>query len=465
MAAAVCSVVFLGMFLVCGTPLDVAVAERSSVAENPSAAEMPSEETSTKILYTNIVFLKISGTINPVSSRYVTREIAKAERAGHLVILELDTPGGLASSMGDMTKAILNSSVPVVTYVSPRGAMAASAGAFIMMASPVAVMAPGTSIGAAHPVGLGGGMFGQQPGEKAAEIMNDKVTNISVSNIRNLAETHSRNTAAAESMVRDSKSYTEKEALEKGLIDFIAGDMEELLNGIEGHPVQVRGDITYVNLDRGNMDGQPVQMNYREELLNYLANPNVALIFLMIGIYGLIYEFTTPGFGFAGATGIFCLIIAFFGLQNFPISLTGVALILLGMALLMLELKVVSYGFLTLGGVASIITGSMMLIDSTDATMRVSLKLVLGLVAGLTMVFLILLLAVVKAHRSRPRLGPAGLIGLTGEVREKLAPTGLVYVHGELWKAMAKDGGTCKKGTNVRVDEVKGNSIVVSLIG
>jgi len=131
----------------------------------------------------------------------------------------------------------------------------------------------------------------------------------------------------------------------------------------------------------------------------------------------------------------------------------------------MLELKVVSYGFLTLGGVASIITGSMMLIDSTDATMRVSLKLVLGLVAGLTMVFLILLLAVVKAHRSRPRLGPAGLIGLTGEVREKLAPTGLVYVHGELWKAMAKDGGTCKKGTNVRVDEVKGNSIVVSLIG
>jgi membrane-bound serine protease (ClpP class) len=428
-----------------------------------TAAEQPEGDFQTVKTFHDIVFLTIAGTINPVSSRYVIREIRKAGEVSSLVVLQLDTPGGLESSTGDINRAILNSPVPVITYVSPRGARAASAGAFIMMASHITVMAPGTTMGAAHPVGLGGGMFGKQSNNTEA-IMNDKITNILVSTMRTLAETHGRNTEVAATMVSESKSFTEKQALEAGLIDFIAGDVKELLRGLEGHPVQLQGKLFYISLS-GNSKGRPVIMNYREELLNYLANPTVALIFMMLGIYGLIYEFTTPGFGFAGATGIFCLILAFFGLQNFPISVAGVALILLGAALLILEVKVISYGFLTLGGVGSIITGSMMLIDSKDATMQVSIRVLLGLATVLTVVFLLLLSVIIKAYRKKPRLGPASLIGLTGEVRELLCPEGgLVFVRGELWKAQLTGGGKAKRGTPIRIDKVRGNLVIVSTV-
>jgi membrane-bound serine protease (ClpP class) len=394
-------------------------------------------------LSASIIKITVDAPIHPITAQYITSAIDRAAKDDvRLIILELNTPGGLDSSMREIITKIVNSPVPVATYVGPSGARAASAGFFIGVASDFFVMSPGTSTGAAHPVGL------SLLGQGMDKTMEEKVTQDAVAYIKTLAEKRGRDTAAAEDAVRKSFSYTEKEALAKGLIDLIATSDRDIIDALDGRTVtQFNGKTLVLRLK-----GEPVidfPMSARQKFLLTISNPNLAYILLMIGLFGLYFEFAHPGAVLPGVLGGISLLLAIFAFQILPINYVGLLLILLAIGLFILEVKVHSFGILALGGITAMVIGSMMLVNAPIPELRPSLRLIVPIAVGLSLVFLMLVFLVVKAHGRKVFTGLEGMVGEVGVAQTDLDPEGKVFVHGELWNAEAVT--SIPKGSKVKV--------------
>jgi membrane-bound serine protease (ClpP class) len=390
----------------------------------------------------DVVRMRVDDTIQPASRQYIERvlEEAAARDAG-LVVMELDTPGGLLDTTRDITSAIIASPVPVVVYVAPSGARAASAGFFILVAADVAVMAPGTNTGAAHPVG------GQ--GENLPEDVRDKATNDAAAMIRSLAEQRGRNSETAERAVRESISLTADEALAEKLIDFIAKDIDDLLAQLDGYEL-TRSDGETRTLELEDAEVVELEASFAERLFSVLANPNIAYLLMALGALGLYVEITHPGGIFPGVVGLVFLLLGLYSVSVLPISWAGVALIFIALMLFILEVKVASFGLLTVGGVIAFVLGSLMLFDGPIPAMRVSLGIVLPTTVVVAVLTGFLLTRVLRAHRARPITGREGLVGEVGRAIGALAPAGKVVVHGEYWDACSV-GAAVEPGAAVRV--------------
>ncbi|MFQ5914458.1 MAG: nodulation protein NfeD [Nitrospinota bacterium] len=391
-----------------------------------------------------VLVLDVEGVINPASAEYIVKGIAEArERRAELVVLRLDTPGGLDTSMRIIIKEMISSPVPVAVYVAPSGARAASAGTFITIAAHVAAMAPGTNIGAASPVAVSGGMD---------ETMKKKVTNDAAAYIRSLADKRGRNADWAEDAVRKSVSISEGVALNKKVIDLVATDLRALVLAVDGRRVSTEsGEKT---LRTKGAQVVEYKMGVRHKLLDILSNPNLAYLLMMLGFYGILFELTNPGAIFPGVVGAICLIVGFYALQVLPINYAGLALILLGVIMFLLEIKVTSYGALSIGGAISLILGSVMLIDTPAPFLRISYY-VIGPVVALTAAFFFILIGLgLKAQRGRSVAGWEGLVDVTGVAMGNIDPEGKVFVHGELWNARSKE--PIAQGEKVRIVAVEG---------
>jgi membrane-bound serine protease (ClpP class) len=386
----------------------------------------------------NFVYvIKVEGTINPATAEYISSSIKKAtEEGAECLVIELDTPGGLLESTRSIVKSILSAEIPVVVFVYPSGARAGSAGVFITLSAHIAVMAPGTNIGAAHPVGIGG--MGD-----TSKVMEQKITNDAAAFVRTIAEKRNRNVKWAERAVRESISSTETEALKDSVIDFIAKDLKDLLDKIDGRKVKINSEEKILRTKDAKV--KFVEMNWREKLLALISDPNIAYILLLLGIYGILFELYNPGAIFPGVIGAICLILAFYSLQALPINYAGLALIVLGIILLLLEIKIVSHGLLTIGGAISLLLGSIMLINSPFELMQISLTVIITAVALTVLFFLFAIGMALKAQRRKPTTGKEALVGERGIALTKFKPasngwaTGQVRVHGEIWKAISQD--------------------------
>ena len=393
-----------------------------------------------------VIRIKVDAPIHPVTSEYIVRSLERADReAVDLLILTLDTPGGLDTSMRQIIEAVVNARTPVAAFVGPSGSRAASAGFFIAMACDVFVMAPGTSTGSAHPVSL------SFTGQAMDQTMEEKITNDAAAYMRSLAEKRGRSVRLAEDAVRKSLSYTEKEARDGGLIDFIASSEEEIAAKLDGRTIR-RFDGSERTLALAGKPAADWQMTFRQRFLLTIANPNLAFILLLIGLLGLYFEFSHPGAILPGVLGGISLLLAVFAFQILPINYVGLGLIGLAIILFILEIKIVSFGMLAVGGIAAMIIGSLMLVKAPITELRPSLSYVLPVVLAVSLIVLFLLSLVFKAHRRRPMTGREGLIGETGTARTDLSPTGRVFVHGELWQAEAD--GPVRAGEKVKVIEV-----------
>lgn len=394
---------------------------------------------------TTVHVIEVESIITPVSAEFITRSIDKAEKAGaHALIIELDTPGGLLESTRQITKRFLASNIPIIIYVYPQGARAASAGVFITYAAHIAAMAPSTNIGAAHPVNIGGGA-------DTTSVMGDKITNDAVAQIKALAEKSGRNAEWAEKAVRESVSITEREALKLNVINFISPSVDSLLRQIDGLTVQVAtGKYT---LHTANTSLVYRQMNFRYKILEKISNPNVAYILMMLGIYGLFFELSNPGAIFPGVVGAIFLILAFFSLQTLPVNYAGLLLILLAIVLFILEVKITSYGLLTIGGIISMLLGSLMLIeqppDNFSPVLAISMSLIVTVVLFTAVFFIFAFSMAFKTHRKKVTTGREGIVGEVGVAQTAIAPEGMVKVHGEFWKAVSDT--PIKKGERIRV--------------
>ncbi len=397
--------------------------------------------------------LTVKGVIDPVVARYVINGFNRAENEGaNLVIIKLDTPGGLMESMESITQKLLNSPIPSVVFIWPQGARAASAGVFIAYAADIAAMAPSTNIGAAHPVTMG---------QKADSTMLEKITNDAVARIRGMANQRGRNKEWAEDAVRKSVSITSDEALKLGVIDLIVSNVSELLDKLDGWKLKRDGREIVIKV-KGASIGER-EMNPVEKLLHTIANPNIAYILFLFGVLGLIYEFHSPGVGFPGVVGMICLILAFFSLQILPINLAGLLLIIVAIIFFILDLQIVSHGILTIGGIISLTMGSLMLFSTPGAThyYQLSITLVISVVAATTIFFLFALTAGLRAQRRVPVTGEEGMIGQIGVAKTKLDPQGTVLVNGEYWNAASSNGGTIERGDKVEVVELERRTIKV----
>lgn len=393
-----------------------------------------------------VVSIQIDGTINPASAAFIQRSIEKAGKENaECLIIQLNTPGGLLKSTRVIVSDILESPVPIVVFVSPGGAHAGSAGVFITLSAHIAAMAPGTNIGAAHPVDLQG---------KIDSVMSEKVTNDAAAFIRSIAEKRKRNIKWAEESVRKSISITEKEALKKGVIDLIAENTEALLNQIDGKPVSL-GSKTKT-LETRDAEIETIEMGAFERILDLISDPNVAYIFLLLGLYGMIFELYNPGAILPGIVGIICLTLAFYSMHTLPINYAGLLLIIFGVILFLLEIKIVSHGMLTLGGIVSLLLGSMMLIrpDSELAFQHLSWGVIISSVGFSALFFIFVLGLGIRAQRLKPVTGMEGMIGEIGESLEMLNPGGTVRVHGEMWQAESLTG-PIKKGAKIRIARIK----------
>jgi membrane-bound serine protease (ClpP class) len=403
-----------------------------------------------------VVRLRVEDTIQPASQQFIERALAEAaDRDAELVVMELDTPGGLLDTTRDITTAIMTSPVPVVVYVNPPGARAASAGFFILLSADVAAMAPGTNTGAAHPVG------GQ--GENLPDDVRDKVTNDAAAMVRSLAEQRGRDPELAEQTVVESISLTAEEALEKGLIDFIASDVDDLLAQLEDFEVsRFSGDL--VTLEFNDLQLVEIEPTFAERLFSVLANPNIAYLLMALGALGLYVEISHPGGILPGVVGVIFLLLGLYSVSVLPVSWAGVALIFVALMLFVLEVKVTSYGLLTVGGVISFVLGSLMLFDGPIPDMRVSMGVVLPTAVVMAVLIGFLLSRVLRAHRARPMTGREGLVGDTGRAIGELAPEGKVAVHGEYWDGRSI-AGAIAAGSSVRVVAVHDRTIDVVAVG
>jgi membrane-bound serine protease (ClpP class) len=377
-----------------------------------------------------VMVVTVNGIINPVAAEFVTKSIQDANAAQvEAFIIELDTPGGLDTSMRDIIKAMIGSEVPVVVFVSPGGGRAASAGAFITIAAHVAAMAPQTNIGAAHPVGVG---------EKMDKTMAEKAVNDAAAYIKSLAEKRGRNAQWAEDAVRKSVSATEEEALEKGVIDLVTANLNTLLEDIDGMKIETVAEEKVLNT-KGAVVTR-IEMGLRQRILDVISNPNVAYILMMLGFYGIFFELTNPGTIFPGVVGGICLILAFYAFQTLPVNYAGLLLILLGIVLFILEINVTSYGALTIGGIIAMVLGSLMLFEDAGPFLKLSLYTILPAVLLTALFFTIVLGLAWKAYRRKPSTGIEGMVGLEGKAASDInAEGGTVKVHGEIWKAVSDE--------------------------
>jgi len=455
----------------------------------PSQSEASTEDAPSTAVQPLIVRITVDGAINPVSADYIQEQIEQAyEDSAQLLVLTLDTPGGLMESTRQIVKAELAARIPLAVFVYPQGGRAASAGVFITMAGHIAAMAPGTNIGAAHPVNVGGGGFpgqeedkeGQKEGKEGEEekegkegkddeipikesdedVMAQKVLNDTVAFVRSIAERNGRNADWAERAVRESISSTENEALEEGVIDLIAEDLDDLLEKIEGMTVKVSGEEVVLALAGGRVEERP--MDWKRRILARISDPNVAYILMMLGIYGIFFELANPGVILPGALGGIFLILAFFSFQVLPINYAGVLLILLALVLFILEVKVVSFGMLTVGGIASLFLGSIMLIDSAEPFLQISRVLIIAMTGFTALVFVLGVGLAVSAMRRKPTTGSEGLVGKIGVVTKDLDPNGKVKVHGEIWSASSET--PLKTGDKIQVTSVDGLFVKVKAV-
>jgi membrane-bound serine protease (ClpP class) len=418
-----------------------AVAFSAETLKSPAASASPPRE---------VVVITVDGIINPVTAEYIGKAIARASaRGAEALVIRLDTPGGLDTSMRSIVRDIIGSPVPVIVYVAPSGARAASAGVFITMTAHVAAMSPGTNIGAAHPVSMGA---------KMDKVMSEKVTNDAAAYIRSLAEQRGRNARWAEDSVRKSVSITETEALKSGVVDMVAKDIPSLLRQVDGREVKTvsgtqvlrTSGVKIVEQDRG----------LRDRVLDLISDPSVAYILLLLGFYGLFFELTSPGAVLPGVIGGISLILGLYALQTLPVNYAGLLLILTGIILFILEVKIISYGMLTVGGMLCIVLGSLMLFDSPAPFFRLSLSLIVTATLITALFFALTVRLAYRAMKKKPVTGVEGLIGLEGKAQSDItAEGGMAALHGELWSAYSD--GMIGKGEGVVVEGVSGMKLKV----
>jgi membrane-bound serine protease (ClpP class) len=400
-----------------------------------------------------VVVITVNGVINPVSSEFIGKSIRKAnEKKVEALVIELDTPGGLDTSMRNIVKDIIGSGVPVIVYVSPSGSRAASAGVFITLSAHIAAMAPGTNIGAAHPVGIG---------DKMDKTMAEKATNDAAAYIRSLAKSRGKNAKWAEDAVRKSISATEVEALKENIIDLITKDLNSLLSDINGRKVQtVFGEKV---LSTANAVVVREETGIRHKILNLISDPNIAYILMLLGFYGLFFELTSPGSLFPGVIGGICIILAFYAFQTLPVNYAGLLLIILAIILFILEVKIISHGILTIGGIISMIIGSLMLFESPAPFMKLSLAIILPAVITTTLFFTVILSLALKAYKRKPVTGSEGLVGTEGIADTDITKQGgMVLLHGERWAASSDD--PVSKGEHIIVESVSGLKVKVKKV-
>lgn len=405
----------------------------------------------------HVDLIVIDGSINPAVDDYIRESIARAKSNGaRALIIQLDTPGGLLSSTRTIVKEIFGAPVPVIVYVAPSGGGAGSAGVFITMSAHVAAMAPGTNIGAAHPVGGGG--------QEVKGVMGEKIENFTASFSETIARQRGRNAEWAIQAVRKSVSITEKEALKINVIDIVAKDIPDLLKQADGRKVDLDGQPQKLSLKDVEVVRQ--EMNLKQRIINIIADPNIAYLLLMAGILGLYMEFSHPGVIFPGVAGAICLILALISLQVLAFNHAGLILILLGIALLIGEAFLPSFGVLGIGGVISLALGSFLLFDTQDSTIGVDPAIIFTAVATMATFVLAISYLVYRSQKSKATLGYEGLMGQIGDVKARLNPTGKIFVHGEYWNAEADDeidvGEKVEivgyQGMNLKVQRLKNRS-------
>ncbi len=390
-----------------------------------------------------VYLLSVDGTINPALSDYIIKGIEEAEQnKAACVIIRMDTPGGVVTTTKTIIKEMINAKLPVVVYVAPSGSSASSAGALITVAADVAAMAPGTNIGAAHPVAGGG--------QEIGESMSEKIMNDLTAYIRSIVVKKGRNAEWAEQAIRESVSITAKEALDIKVIEIIADSLPDLLEKLHGRQVEKEG--RNFTLETKGAQIEKILPGLRFKILDVVANPNIAYILMMIGGIGIMMELYNPGLIFPGVVGGICLLLSFFALQVLPVNYVGIMLIILSVILFILELKIASFGLLSLGAIISLTLCSIMLFDTGETAMRVSWSVIIPMVSMVSAFFIFALGLVVKAWLKQPRTGKQGLIGEVGVALTNLDTEGKVAIHGEYWNA--NSDGHILKGEKVRVIRV-----------
>jgi len=400
-----------------------------------------------------IYLLEIDGAITPPMSKYIIRVIDEAiANNAQAVIMEMDTPGGLDKSMREIIQKELSSNIPIIVFVSPPGARAASAGAYIAMAADIVAMAPGTNIGAATPVQLGG-----MPEGETSTTMERKIVNDAAAFMQSLAQKKGRNVQWAEDAVRKARSSSAEEALKLGVIDLIANDLQDLLNKLDGRQVIKNGEKFILKTKGAPISKQ--NMNWRERLLLLLTDPNFAYLLLLLATYGIIFELSNPGAILPGVVGAIALILALYSLAILPINWAGLALMVLGIGFLLAEVKAPTHGLLGVGGAISFLIGSIMLFENVGYR-KISLGLILSMTILTTLFFLFVVAAGIKAQFRAKAVGRETIVGKIAEARSDLNPNGLVFLEGELWRAESTEG-FIEKGSKVRVVAMRGLTLQV----
>ncbi|HON58786.1 MAG TPA: nodulation protein NfeD [Smithella sp.] len=397
--------------------------------------------------------ITVDGIITSPTAAYVARSIHEAQKdnASGLIIL-LDTPGGMDTAMRDIAKSILNAPLPVIVFVYPSGARAASAGVIITTAAHVAAMAPGTNIGAAHPVAIGIGGAGNLD-----KTMSKKVENDAAAYARSIARTRGRSEEWVEKAVRKSESITAEEALKLKVIDYVAPDIPSLLGMMDGKEVNVAGVKKRINAK--NAETRTKEMGTREEIMATISDPNISYILLLIGLAGLYFELSTPGAILPGVIGGISLLLAFFGLSTLSVNYAGILLIIFAVILFIAEIKIMSHGMLTVGGIISLTLGSLMLFDSPEPALRLSFRVLIPAIVVASAFFVVVIILAVKAQMRRKFTGAEAMIGAEAEVVKDIDTEGEVFVMGEYWKA--RSDRRIPKGAKVRIVRIEGLKLVV----
>jgi len=399
-----------------------------------------------------VISINVNEGINPSTAEYIQQGIEKAENEkAECLIINLNTPGGLLTSTREIVTNIMESKVPIIVYVSPTGAHAGSAGTFITMSANIAAMAPGTNIGAAHPVDMNG---------KTDAVMNEKIVNDAAAFIRTIAEKRNRNIQWAEVAVRNSEAITEQEALEKNVINLIAINEKDLLNQVNGKEIKLNNGNKI--LQTSNATVETFEMGFFQKVLSRISDPNIAYILMMLGFYGLLFELFSPGAIFPGIVGVICLILAFYSMSSMPVNYAGLALIIFGIILYLLEIKVISHGLLAIGGTVSVLLGSMILFRSRPEENFVSLSwaVIISVTVFSTLFFLFLVTMGLRAQRAKPVSGKNALIGKFAETVAPLDLQGLVKISGETWNAVSLSG-KISENKKVIIKEIQGLTLYV----
>lgn len=399
-----------------------------------------------------VISININEGINPSTAEFIHQGIAKAQKENaECILISLNTPGGLLTSTREIVSDVMKSQVPVIVYVSPTGAHAGSAGVFITMSANIAAMAPGTNIGAAHPVSMQG---------KSDAVMNEKSTNDAAAFLRTIAEKRNRNIQWAEDAVRNSVAITEKEALEKNVINLIANDEKDLLNQLDGKQVELNNGFKIMHTKNATVE--LLEMGFFQKVLSRISEPNIAYIIMMLGFYGLLFELFSPGAIFPGIAGVIFLILAFYSMSSMPVNYAGVALILFGIILFLLEIKIISHGLLAIGGIISVLLGSMILFRTspTENFVVLSWSVIFSVTAVSALFFLFIVTMGLRAQRTKPVSGANALIGKMAETINTLDLSGQVTLMGETWNAVSLSK-KINKNEKVIVKEIKGLTLYV----